>query len=80
MEDKVNEVREAISDNAGPHLLAQAVVNRAKEQFPKTWRTAAITQLGAVMSIPRKEACMWVSEHCAVTTTPDERWEEFEKD
>lgn len=66
MKDKANEVREAISDNAGPHVLTQAVVKRAKEQFPKTWRNAAITQLAAVMSIPRQEACMWVAEHCEV--------------
>jgi hypothetical protein len=64
MKDKTNEVRDAISDEAGPHRMAQAVVNRARDQFPKTWRNAAITQLAAVMSIPRQEACMWVAEHC----------------
>ena len=66
MKDKVNKVREAISDNAGPHVLADAVVKRAREQFPKVWRTAAITQLSAVMSISREQACMWVAEHCEV--------------
>ena len=68
MRNRTDAVRKALLDGASPHRIAHVAVARAQRDHPATWLSAAIAQLGQILSIPPVEARMWVSEHCEVRT------------
>lgn len=68
MTRKADAIRKALIEGSSSHRLAQAAVNRARQDHPDKWLHCAIAQLANILGITRVNARVLISEHCTAKT------------
>lgn len=64
MNNKSEEIRQALIEGATSHKIAERVVAHARETFGQRWAGSAIVQLSLLLNLSMIDASALVSEFC----------------